>query len=737
MPLDMNKDNDEVDEMELLLNDIKNEYKANKGQLCNCINAHRDPMHYHCFVHSTEHKFSFDSSETLGICTGAILSDYQRLRVEYVCKNLNMQPVGYLWQSKEENILSLLNIHRIDARIIKIASYMLNPLKHIGKPVAYVDNLENSELSESVTEGIHPHLHYSNNIEYTNCNELDFDLLFPNSTSGTLVEYLIYTGKKHMHLAGEGGEYETLVVDCPLFKYHRIKLTDMSIVDEKGSQCTPATYIKYSDKPYYLKFNTEVVLKSHKEIVATETYYKQSLQCIKNNFIDKYRPYAVSSKMRMEDKICHVPYYLKHLATSRSENVDSTKVVNNNSVFNNESVKSYVRSIKYLNILSLPIMFASKCQELYNLIFPEIKLKKNVKVDISSTELEIFAILNPGFQLFTLLIYFICQLNNISVETMLKDSISISKHKKFILSYKSYHSVLFLLVHIPCMSLYTTISKIYQWIFNISPPAFSVVCDTKKLESDLQLRNKLKMNYIHNIETLRIDQFSIHKLIFIDFYFIVPHTQPVLSLDNAYESIYRQINNHKFYELIKIYLYTHAIETVSIATYNHLLSTDALYLLQQDLESSKKISAHMYELNTVYMDSLHVFSVGTWSLPCHSYSQCVSICFNSIDMDMKCDNRSNRNIYISGQLPLIPELGVLPSDIALLSINNTDVKYMASLILFQINETLNKFISINSFSILHITDIQLYYVDTIVSQENIIDAIDSIFSVSIISTTKF
>ncbi|XP_065403812.1 diphthine--ammonia ligase isoform X3 [Macaca fascicularis] len=73
-----------------------------------------------------------EKEEVEGISVGAILSDYQRIRVENVCKRLNLQPLAYLWQRNQEDLLREMISSNIQAMIIKVAAlgitgHRLNP----------------------------------------------------------------------------------------------------------------------------------------------------------------------------------------------------------------------------------------------------------------------------------------------------------------------------------------------------------------------------------------------------------------------------------------------------------------------------------------------------------------------------------------------------------------------------------------------------------------------------------
>ncbi|PPQ99038.1 hypothetical protein CVT24_003598 [Panaeolus cyanescens] len=116
-----------------------------------------------------------------GVSVGAILSNYQRVRVEHVCKRLGWTPLSYLWQRNQDELLSEMIDSGMEAILIKVAGIGLKT-NHLGKTL--------SEMK--------PTLHKLNTLY-------------------------------GLHVCGEGGEYESLTLDCPLFK-SRIKLLETEVV---------------------------------------------------------------------------------------------------------------------------------------------------------------------------------------------------------------------------------------------------------------------------------------------------------------------------------------------------------------------------------------------------------------------------------------------------------------------------------------------------------------------------
>ncbi|XP_029456071.1 diphthine--ammonia ligase isoform X2 [Rhinatrema bivittatum] len=131
-----------------------------------------------------------------GVSVGAILSDYQRVRVENVCKRLNLQPLAYLWRRNQEDLLKEMISCNIEAIIIKVAAFGLDPDKHLGKTM---DKME---------------------------------------------PYLMELSRKYgVHVCGEGGEYETFTLDCPLFQ-KRLVVDASEVIMHSADAFAPVAYLR-------------------------------------------------------------------------------------------------------------------------------------------------------------------------------------------------------------------------------------------------------------------------------------------------------------------------------------------------------------------------------------------------------------------------------------------------------------------------------------------------------------
>eukprot|EP00929_Paragymnodinium_shiwhaense_P064744 TRINITY_DN32478_c0_g1_i1.p1 TRINITY_DN32478_c0_g1~~TRINITY_DN32478_c0_g1_i1.p1 ORF type:complete len:716 (-),score=138.93 TRINITY_DN32478_c0_g1_i1:409-2556(-) len=123
------------------------------------------------------------------VSCGAILSNYQRLRVENVCQRLGLKVMAFMWMQEQPILLKQMISGHLDARIIKVASMGLET-KHVGKSI--------------------------------------LDPAFET--------YIFKLGSQFgVHVCGEGGEYESLVVDSPLYKYAITIEASETVVHDAGA----------------------------------------------------------------------------------------------------------------------------------------------------------------------------------------------------------------------------------------------------------------------------------------------------------------------------------------------------------------------------------------------------------------------------------------------------------------------------------------------------------------------
>jgi ABC transporter with metal-binding/Fe-S-binding domain ATP-binding protein len=105
-----------------------------------------------------------------GIVTGAIQSAYQATRIQKICDNLELKCINPLWQKNEEEYLNDLIKNKFKIIVVGVFAYPLDQ-KWLGK---MIDEKFISQVEE-------------------------------------------LNRKYKIHVAGEGGEFETFVLDCPLF----------------------------------------------------------------------------------------------------------------------------------------------------------------------------------------------------------------------------------------------------------------------------------------------------------------------------------------------------------------------------------------------------------------------------------------------------------------------------------------------------------------------------------------
>uniref|UniRef100_A0A8R1V2D8 Diphthine--ammonia ligase n=1 Tax=Pristionchus pacificus TaxID=54126 RepID=A0A8R1V2D8_PRIPA len=75
-----------------------------------------------------------------GVSVGAILSSYQKLRVENVCSRLGLIPMAYLWERDQEELLHEMIENGVNAILIKVAALGLNE-KHLGKTLGQMEDI--------------------------------------------------------------------------------------------------------------------------------------------------------------------------------------------------------------------------------------------------------------------------------------------------------------------------------------------------------------------------------------------------------------------------------------------------------------------------------------------------------------------------------------------------------------------------------------------------------------------
>jgi asparagine synthase (glutamine-hydrolysing) len=115
-------------------------------------------------------KIAIDKYDVQGIVTGALHSEYQKSRIKKICEKLGLQCINPLWHMDEMKYLKELVESKFKVMIVGVAAYPLDQ--------TWLDRVINDKFIEEAKD--------------------------------LKDEYKI-------HPAGEGGEFETFVVNCPLF----------------------------------------------------------------------------------------------------------------------------------------------------------------------------------------------------------------------------------------------------------------------------------------------------------------------------------------------------------------------------------------------------------------------------------------------------------------------------------------------------------------------------------------
>jgi len=121
------------------------------------------------------------------VVTGALHSEYQKSRIQKICNKLNLKCFNPLWQKDEEEYLDELINNNFKIIITGVAAYPLDK-SWLGREI-------NQEFLNNIST-----LHR----------------------------------KYKIHPAGEGGEFESFVLDCPLFE-KPLKVTNEKISGDGNS----------------------------------------------------------------------------------------------------------------------------------------------------------------------------------------------------------------------------------------------------------------------------------------------------------------------------------------------------------------------------------------------------------------------------------------------------------------------------------------------------------------------
>lgn len=138
-------------------------------------------------------KYRFPQVEA--VVSGAVLSNYQRLRIEDVCARLGLVSIAPLWRIDQTHLLQEQLDAGVEAVLVKVSSMGLTQ-QHVGKTIRELQGYF-EELRQ----------------------------------------------KFGFNVCGEGGEYETVVVDAPQFA-HKLVFGDTQIISENKSDISCSAYMK-------------------------------------------------------------------------------------------------------------------------------------------------------------------------------------------------------------------------------------------------------------------------------------------------------------------------------------------------------------------------------------------------------------------------------------------------------------------------------------------------------------
>jgi diphthine-ammonia ligase len=134
-------------------------------------------------IKAAKEKFEFE-----GVITGALFSEYQSSRIEKICNKLRLKCVNPLWHKKQEEEMQELVDNGFEFIFTSIAAYGLNK-DWLNKVITNEDLKKLNKLKDKIGSNV----------------------------------------------AGEGGEFESLVLNCSLFK-KRLVIEEFEIQEE--NECT-------------------------------------------------------------------------------------------------------------------------------------------------------------------------------------------------------------------------------------------------------------------------------------------------------------------------------------------------------------------------------------------------------------------------------------------------------------------------------------------------------------------
>ena len=135
-----------------------------------------------------------------GVVTGAIMSQYQKKRIDKICQELNLKSIAPLWHENPQNLLAEIVDLKFEVLIVGVYAYGFD-VRWLGRKI----------------------------------------------NQKTISDLVKLNKKYRISMVGEGGEYETLVLDAPFFK-KRIQLVQTEKIWENHSGCLIVKKAKLVEK---------------------------------------------------------------------------------------------------------------------------------------------------------------------------------------------------------------------------------------------------------------------------------------------------------------------------------------------------------------------------------------------------------------------------------------------------------------------------------------------------------
>ncbi|CDW88436.1 UNKNOWN [Stylonychia lemnae] len=189
----------------------------------------------------------------------------KRLRVENVCQRLGLVSLAYLWLKDQSELLEEMIENEMDARIIKICSMGLKP-SHLGKSISQLHDY-----------------------------------------------FIKLRDQFQFNVCGEGGEYESAVFDCPLFKSKRIVALDQQIIHHDESEIAPVAHLKFNQ--FQLEDKDEDTNQRHSELLQNLIESRKYIQDVKYEKIEQNFDWKQSTT----DEIIQSHQLEKHYQISKDQ----------------------------------------------------------------------------------------------------------------------------------------------------------------------------------------------------------------------------------------------------------------------------------------------------------------------------------------------------------------------------------------------------------------------------------